>query len=137
METKLYYDNLYYALVMATDFGVKFQLKETDGKSFIDADIPNNNEDYCEFSMNSGYANEGAGLYVHPDSLRIFEPQEGDLVQDTLNCTGTLINALIKDYYVVRCSGESLKFHKPTTKILMRKNKPFIMPKQESGDANR
>ena len=64
---------------------------------------------------------------IHPDSLHIFEPQEGDVVQ--------VWSSPSKAHY-------SVKYKRLTTKavgenisaIIQRNGKPFFMPKEQTDD---
>ena len=99
---KYYYDCPIEAAYMAKNFGVKLRLELIDAETGI--------IDLQQFPISSwhtltslfGTTGLSPYFYITPDSLHIFEPQVGDILDDD------------------------------DTLILLRNNKPFITPKQES-----
>lgn len=62
--------------------------------------------------------------YIHPDSLLIFEPKEGDILIDS----GNIIIGKSAGGNLIRVSNDGITMCEPPFKIIQRNNKPFIMP---------
>ena len=118
--TKLYYDDPLQAAYMAREFGVKLEdenenrIEWVDGHGFVLFD----SEDVVDFV--------GMGIetfYIHPDSYRIFEPQEGDR-----NIKGFVFE---KGQWVIDGMIPAAMFSEVPREINHRDNKPFFWPKEE------
>lgn len=113
---RLYYTCPIEAAYMAKNFGVKIMVNDTEGTEML-----------CVISSLSRDK-----YYIHPDSLSVFEPQEGDLVY----CMGSyqIMPADIDDFgvkYDRRIIIQNVTSPIATGKIIQRNNKPFIMPQSE------
>ncbi len=88
---RYYYDCPLKAAWMHKHFGMRFDVYEPvfeiDGFSFAYID----RADGYEFS-------EGQFIYIHPESLRLLEPQVGDLVLWLGHIVGTICNKIFTEY---------------------------------------
>lgn len=108
--SKLYYTNPIVAAYMAEEFGARFINRENQELSIgeIQRDC------HPKMSENDIY-------YIHPDSLDIFEPKEGDICQHPEN----------NNCYSIE-GRENISWAKSVSmKIIQRDNKPFFMPEIE------
>jgi len=122
MENRLYYDCPISAAYMAKNFNVDFT-NQTNSYRYWYADLVENINDEREEK-----------LYIHPDSLSIFEPQEGDLVT-TSGYPAKIIGKLLgkTDCFAVEFGSKndpSYAYKKDIDLIIERNGKPFIMPQQ-------
>lgn len=119
MTTKYYYNCPIKAAYMAKEFGVKMYSPETE--EYIEAELCIS--DYLWAASNpDDDMNYQPPFYIHPDSLEIFEPREGDIVEYS---TYTLKDRWHTKFKRLSKRGGSL------VRIIQRDNKPFIMPKHD------
>lgn len=120
---KLYYDCPIEAAYMAKNFGAKLRLELIDAETGI--------IDLQQFPITSwhtltslfGTTGLSPYFYIHPDSLHIFKPQEGDFCTWEKNkYIDTFTWCELADYAAINSE----------IKIIQRDNKPFITPKQEN-----
>ena len=126
---KLYYDCPIEAAYMAKNFGVKFVLnKDNNPNNFNDYQnaVQRATNELLSKSHNLPIEKSYLYFYIHPDSLYIFEPIEGDLIVLLNNGVGAIEffgkNTNIKYIKELMLRGG---------KIIQRNNKPFITPKNE------
>lgn len=137
--TKYYYDDPLQVAYMAREFGVKYQTKYMGIEG---ADIDSM---YGELAATKGCVELRLSLfgldaelgsmpkdkvYIHPDSLHIFEPQVGDMV---LNNRVGGVNVLTVTDIAPRYAYQvhySLAIELNLI-IIQRQNKAFFMPKSE------
>lgn len=124
-EAKLYYDNTTDALYMAEKFDVQLhQIRVVDGTEvkFVDATTIaehisiHDDEDYI--------------YNVAPESLSVFEPREGDLVD---------VGSKDNPHYFVFTKSKNDEYYQNfiNVPIIQRNNTPFINPKQEIENENK
>lgn len=81
-------------------------------------------------------------LYIHPDSMGIFEPQVGDLVKATYNKECTFVHRIVSgveiDHYLVGGFPDHYGYpdyigdgERKIFKIIQRKGIPFLWPDVE------
>lgn len=133
-KKKYYYNCPYKAAYMARHFGMDFEGCR-DGTCFEAALHSDADPDI--------YDTEGDKFYIHPDSLHLLEPQEGDLVKvvcceaDCEYPEDWVIGVIEGDVCTVRCnlqgtSGYSISLNRVSAKeIIQRNGKAFIWPEVE------
>lgn len=114
--SKLYYTNPIVAAYMAEEFGVRFINRENQELSIgeIQRDC------HPKMSENDIY-------YIHPDSLDIFEPKEGDLISINDGISAALIT---HKEFILALIANNDRFEAPL-QIIRRNNKPFFVPEIE------
>jgi len=153
---KLYYDDPLIAAYMSKEFGVKFANNNTDKPLNMYLHVQHDTMDsYTTTSANCMGIHadwyDGEEIYIHPDSIGIFEPQVGDLITSkhefeldksdyetpskflieksdelfNLTCLSQFI--LTKDNYDCAWSD----YHWEGQEIIQRNGKNFFMPKFE------
>lgn len=128
--TKLYYTDALKAAWMSREFGVLTYCINDDG---------NETDDDFYAYLEAAQEESAFPFYVHPDSLSIFEPMEGDVVSywyesepdyhcSTAKRTREHIKRLTKAkmFYVKHQSGIS------RMRIIQRNGKAFFMPEVEA-----
>lgn len=112
-QSKLYYDDPLAAAYMAREFRVQYESKNGHKLLYATADIFMFEE--CEEVIQF----MGDKYYIHPDSLAVFEPREGDLIKNIkdLEIDG---NYEFYDNNKVICTDRI---------IIQRDNKPVFWPK--------
>lgn len=132
-QSKFYYDDPLAAAYMAREFGVEF-----DGD--IAEDIKH--ADFVTKTLNHMHGSEFCTIqpimYIHPDSLAVFEPREGDLVVIGENSLWVVDNddfwRKYKDHDCIKYNFTVVDramdfYYDKSCKIIYRDNKPFFMPK--------
>lgn len=117
---KLYYTDPLKAAWMAREFGVVFISSCTD-------DTLDWENDFCEVSPQGWNCSK---LYIHPDSLSIFEPMEGDVGESE---DGQLVEFRKGEW--VQIDGHDLaQYHPPVGKIsiIRRDKKSFEAPEEQA-----
>jgi hypothetical protein len=144
---KLYYDCPIEAAYMAMNFGVKLYCMHTDEQmSEYDLTEAQRNFDwfhacFCEGSEEIEMISDAIKymenisdkIYIHPDSLSIFEAMEGDLYQIKCSIGDYKDNPLV-EYHIYNAglfAGKVLLGFRDF-KIIQRDNKPFLMPEVEA-----
>lgn len=114
---KYYYDCPLKAGYMTQYFDMKFRNWRWDNVEFNFHPV-NEYDDECEF------------LYIHPDSLILLEPQDGDTVQSNgkSDYTGEYAD-YTKDIYTA--GDRSIFTWDENSKIIQRNGKPFFWPEIE------
>jgi len=119
--TKLYYTDPLKAAYMAREFGVKLLFIEHYGDDKWETEITW--EGIIKTAARYGIGTyELSRLYVHPDSLDIFKPKEGDLVtirKDDFGATPFVFRGDLSDW-------DTFERH-----VLFRDKKHFFMPEDE------
>ena len=128
----LYYNNVLKAAWMSKEFGVGF----TDSAKPFDVYVSRyglgHPRSYDELS---GF---GGKIYIHSDSLHIFEPQGGDLVQfqwsELMYLTLAWVHELEGGFCRVVCGPEGpddIMINAGECEIIQRNGKMFFMPERE------
>jgi hypothetical protein len=116
----MFYDDPLAAAYMAREFGVKLDRDTT---------AAHKKADYINRLLGSvcggNIGKVSPVMYIHPDSLHIFEPQVGDYVQFGEDHYG-LFKKLRSDKYYENFVG---------VKIIQRNNRPFFWPESEANPA--
>lgn len=131
MTKKLYYDDQLQAAYMCREFGANYmgfnkdfsQLTELRGDIFIESTF------YSDGTTENYIQEEDTKYYVHPESLDIFKPVNGDVGYSR---KGTLYEY---NYgWSTQCGKEPEFLQEKNTdiKIIQRNGKLFFTPKEEA-----
>jgi len=143
--TKLYYTDPLAAAYMSREFGVEYHKLgkianwkvwqidgEVDGAIFIDPKIMSHIDFLHDF---------GGKFSIHPDSLHIFEPQEGDYIyfdnefgenRDEYGIGEVSISLWTDEVLSVRWGNIGLRLNEcENVRIIQRNGKPFFWPEEE------
>jgi len=126
---KLYYTDPLAAAYMAREFGVKFANNNSDSPARMDiittfSSMDNHVStivDCCGIEVD---LSDNEEIYIHPDSLHIFEPMDGDIGLDTHRIANHF-----EDGDWTQLGYRGLPNH--PVKIIRRNNKPFHWPEEE------
>lgn len=128
--TKLYYTDPLAAAYMAKRFGVKFANNNSAKPARMDiittfSSMDNHLitiVDCCGIEVE---LNDNEKIYIHPDSLHIFEPKEGDKDED-----GRVYDSKIEGWACLLDGAEEVA-ELVNCKTARRDNKPFHWPESE------
>ncbi len=125
MTKKLFYTKPLAAEYMAKELGVKYTNESGAPLKYLDGNW------YVMWSSDSPDLYTGR-FYIHPDSYRILEPQEGDIVNVDMP-ERIEVGEVVSDGLVHISEYHAL--HDPKygdiIKIIQRNNKPFFWPESE------
>lgn len=132
--TRLYYDDPLAAAYMAREFGVRLGYPQ-DNKDYPFVEICDTRYEYLMLSDAKGK------YYIHPDSLAVFEPKEGDLVWNQYRGEVGYIQQInmypenpcvaLSDNLEPRKDDHKIWSYGSIHRIIQRDNKQFFMAKRE------
>lgn len=144
MTKKLYYDCPVKALYMMKEFGVKCFTSCNKNIHKADDILYNYFDELHHDEKEVYHVQNNIKIYIHPDSLDIFEPRDGDFIMNDIptkrNYTQGIPDIIVfdnkyhtykvegNDPYVVTGGGTWLEL----LQILTRSNKQFFMPEIEN-----
>jgi len=112
--TKRYYDDALQAAWMAREFGVRITTENGLDVANVAVGMASR--------LNDSFVYHDPPYHIHPDSLRLFEPIEGDLVTSWSFPDGIRSKSGIQKSLISK--GREVK-------IIQRNGKAFFMPEEE------